>query len=190
MKLIIAGLPIAILCSLITVSALGALHEFPDRIVVTEKALVLNGFATRFGVDGKPIYTVALYLENSTSEARRIIESDEVKRSIMLFDKPLNFSAAKKMLLEDLIVNLEPEQLSAVKPELTEFMKLAPPKGFKQGDWIQFDHLKGEGTIVTYNGTRVGSIAGSELYKALLLQWIGSRPIDRKLKQAILGVGK
>ncbi|TWC27944.1 chalcone isomerase-like protein [Pseudomonas sp. SJZ079] len=189
MKLSGVWLPLILVCALVTANAVGAPHEFPEQIVVANKVLVLNGFATRSGVDGKSVYTVALYLENSSNDANRILESDEMKRSIMLFDKPLKFSAARKMLFEDLIVNLEPEQLSAVGPEVVEFVKLAPPDGFKQGDWIQFDHFNGEGTVVTYNGTRVGLITGKALYQALLLQWIGSRPIDRKLKKAILGQG-
>lgn len=44
-------------------------------------------------------------------------------------------------------------------------MKLAPPEGFKEGDWIQFDAIPGQGTIVSLNGNTVGAVVEHELYK-------------------------
>jgi len=42
-------------------------------------------------------------------------------------------------------------------------------------------------TELSLNGSLLGTLAGSDLAKALFAIWLGSVPVDDSLKQALLG---
>ena len=56
-----------------------------------------------------------------------------------------------------------------------------------KGDVIRLDYLPGEGTQVRLNGTLKGSVSGEDFSRALLKIWLGSKPADANLKEAMLG---
>lgn len=162
--------------------------EVAREITIEGALLIINGSAIRYDTDGSPLYVAALYLENPSTNPDFIISSVQRKRGVMIFSKKLSLERAKKVLVEDLIVNLDPDEFSRVSESLAEFMKYAPRSGFGVGDMAHFDYIPNEGTVININNETVGLVPGDQLYKALLLQWIGARPISRVFKSKILGL--
>ena len=58
----------------------------------------------------------------------------------------------------------------------------------KSGTTVVIDWLPESGTRLTVNGQVKGKdIAGEDFYKALLKIWLGNKPVQDDLKQALLG---
>ena len=57
----------------------------------------------------------------------------------------------------------------------------------KAGQVIQIDYTPAEGTRILLDGASKGTIAGEPFNKALLMTWIGDRPVQESLKKAMLG---
>jgi hypothetical protein len=61
----------------------------------------------------------------------------------------------------------------------------------KEGDIVTFNYSPKDGTSVVLNGKTVGSsIGGKALYDAVLRIWLGEKPIDQDLKDAIFKSAK
>jgi len=56
----------------------------------------------------------------------------------------------------------------------------------RKTDHIDFYFLKNGQTRVTMNGRQVGRVKGLDFQKALLAVWLGDKPADGDLKQAML----
>jgi len=56
----------------------------------------------------------------------------------------------------------------------------------KKGDHITFDFLVNGQTNVVIKGKKLGSIEGVDFQRALLAVWLGNKPADSDLKQAML----
>lgn len=58
----------------------------------------------------------------------------------------------------------------------------------KRGDTINFDYAPHTGTTISINGVaRTKAIPGEDFYQAVLSIFIGNSPVDRDLKNGLLG---
>jgi hypothetical protein len=57
----------------------------------------------------------------------------------------------------------------------------------KKGGTITLDYLPGTGTRITVNGEEKITIKGEEFFQAMLRIWIGKKPVDGGLRNAMLG---
>ncbi len=58
----------------------------------------------------------------------------------------------------------------------------------KRGDTINFDYAPDAGTTISINGVaRTKAIPGEDFYQAVLSIFIGNSPVDRELKNGLLG---
>jgi hypothetical protein len=60
----------------------------------------------------------------------------------------------------------------------------------KKGGVVYLDYLPGTGTRVTVNGEVKITIKGEEFFQSLLRIWIGKKPVDGRLRDAMLGGGE
>ena len=81
--------------------------------------------------------------------------------------------------------NSSAKELKALQERINQFNSLFTT--VHTGDEIRLDYLPGKGTQVSLNGTLKGSVPGEDFSKALLKIWLGSKPADGKLKDAMLG---
>jgi hypothetical protein len=79
--------------------------------------------------------------------------------------------------------------MSALKERLKLFSDAMLSVGeAKSGTRVLIDWLPESGTQLTVNNQVKGKdIAGEDFYKALLRIWLGNKPIQDDLKQALLG---
>ena len=151
----------------------------------SDRPLPLNGAGVRekFFMD---IYVGALYLETKTNDAATAIDSPGPKRVLMHFV----YSEVSREKLADawqegFASNSDQQSLPALKPRIDQFAELF--QDAKEGDVYALDFLPGEGTRVSLNGTRLGTIEGEDFNRALLSVWLGDNPVTKKLKRAMLG---
>ncbi|RUE31489.1 hypothetical protein IPC1232_02125 [Pseudomonas aeruginosa] len=168
--------------------------NLPDGIsmqvseVVAGQKLDLLGTGVRSRPGGRVDYVLGLYLLDGCQSAAKVFTSQEPKSARVIFVDGMSFERGRKVMVEDIIVNVEPEMFERVSQALAQLIKAGPVEsGFPAGSWIAFNYLPGRGTVFVYNGQESQPIPGDEFYQALLMQWLGARPISRKFKQSILG---
>lgn len=160
----------------------------PDRLSVTKSdtTLVLNGSGTRekFFLD---IYIGALYLPSATSDASAILNDTGPASILMHF---LYSEVSKEKITagwqDGLEANLKATEMEAISVQLDSFNKLF--RTVHTGDVIRIDYTPARGTEVRINDELRGSIKGNDFFRALLRIWLGHRPVDKSLKQGMLGL--
>ncbi|HHH48708.1 MAG TPA: hypothetical protein ENK51_07465 [Gammaproteobacteria bacterium] len=159
--------------------------DVPEQITLANTTLTLNGAGVRskFFFD---IYVGALYLPEKTKDAETAIDMPGPKRVLMHF---LYKEVSQEKLVDGwndgFRNNHSREQFKALAPKLDAFKQLFTT--VKRGDQITLDYLPETGTRVTINGQTKGSIPGAEFHAALLRVWLGEKPADSDLREAMLG---
>jgi len=140
------------------------------------------GVRTKFFFD---IYIGALYLPAKTKDATRIIDSKLPKRISMHFLRGgighAMLAAGWKSAFEN---ELSDKAMKRLKVRLRKFNAMFG--NIDAGDQYAFDFLRDGSTVITLNGKRKGNIEGVDFQRALLGIWLGKKPDDPDLKQAML----
>jgi len=159
--------------------------DVPDSAVVAGKTLSLNGAGvrTKFFFD---IYVGALYLPAKATTAEQVLAAAGPKRITMTF---LYGEVGRDKLVDGWIAGFEKNQSKAamdrLKTRLEQFNAMFADA--RKGERFAFDFLGDGSTVVTLKGRQVGTIAGADFQRALLQVWLGGKPADKGLKQAMLG---
>ena len=99
---------------------------------------------------------------------------------------PEDFSDA---LIDGLKNNSSEAEFAAMKPRIDQFRQAIVAAGeVKSGSVVHLDYLPETGTRLAIGGKQLGKdIPGEDFYNALLRIWIGDKPIQDNLKEALLG---
>jgi hypothetical protein len=183
MKLLwMVGLILGLVTNAYAVEVAGV--QVADTANVSGQTLVLNGAGvrTKFFFD---IYIGALYLPSKTTSAQTAINSKANKRVWMYF---LYDEVSKDKLTYGWTKGFEKnsknnfEQLQARLNQFNSFFH-----DMKKGDTVAYDFNTDGTTTIIINGKSVGSILGEDFQQALLAVWLGKKPADDDLKEAMLG---
>ncbi len=158
----------------------------PETVAQPDGAVLrLNGAGVRRKFFFR-IYVGALYLPRATRDAGRILATDQPNRVWMHF---LFGHAGKGRIrggwTEGFRNNLDPGALRRLAARLATFNGWFPDLG--KGDEVILDYRPGQGTRVVIRGQEKGVIPGADFNHALLAVWLGRKPADEALKQAMLG---
>ncbi|RFA26356.1 hypothetical protein CAI21_16825 [Alkalilimnicola ehrlichii] len=158
--------------------------ELPARIELGGEELVLNGHGirSRFMVR---VYVGALYLPESASAAQTVLGMQGPKRIRLSLLRDVDPETLDEAMNEGINNNLSAEEIAALAPYIEQLNSLVDSGN--QGDDIFLDYIPGEGVRVSAAGRERGTIASEELYRALLLIWLGDKPADERLKRGMLG---
>lgn len=151
-------------------------------------SLALNGAGTRYVLFFK-VYVASLYLPQPTRDASAALAMPGPKllRLVMLRDVSGRELADK--LDTDLHANLTPARAAELAPQLSRLRNLlaARPK-MASGETIELLGLPAGGLQVRVDGKPLGEAFDTPgLFDALLRIWLGPRPADGRLKDALLG---
>jgi hypothetical protein len=161
--------------------------EVPDRATVGGETLLLNGAGvrSRFFFD---IYVGALYLPEAADDAGAVLGMAGPKRVLLHF---LYDEIEREKLVEawndGFRNNLGTTERAALAERIERFNALFG--SVRAGDEIALDFVPGEGTHVTFNGKRKGTVPGDDFARAWLRIFIGDSPADAELKQGMLSRG-
>jgi hypothetical protein len=161
------------------------------RLAAAGPELVLNGAGVRHRMAFIKVYVGALYLAAKSSDAEAIIKDPGAKRVFMhvLADEVAarDFIAS---LNNALAANHIPAELALIESRLRELKRMMDGIGtLKKGGVVVLDYLPGKGTRITVNGEEKITIKGEDFFQALLRIWIGAKPVDGRLRDAMLGGG-
>lgn len=140
------------------------------------------GIRSKFFFD---IYIAELYLEEPSTDVEKILASDGNRRMVMHF---LYKEVGKDKIVEGwnegFAANSSPETVTALQARIDSFNEMFAD--MKEGDRIELDYVPAKGTVVKVTGVEKGVIEGKDFNDALLLIWLGEKPVTSKLKEQLL----
>ncbi len=162
--------------------------RFDDQTTVAGQVLELNGAGLRTRFYFK-IYTLGLYLPKKTSSADAAIAEPGVKRIRFVMKRTVPAEEMIEALEKALHANNSEADLKSLDSRLEQFKKLLLGFGkAREGSEYLLDYVPGAGTHLTVDGViRDAPIPGDDLFRALLRAWLGPRPVQGDLKEALLG---
>ncbi|HEV2008981.1 MAG TPA: chalcone isomerase family protein [Burkholderiales bacterium] len=165
--------------------------KIDDKATLTKGGaeLVLNGAGVRHKFGFMKVYIGSLYLTQRKTENEAIFADPGPKRITMHI-------LASEVTAQDLIAsmnhalaaNLVPHELALLEKRIRDLnAMMSSLKVINKGGVIQLDYIPGVGTRVTDNGADKLTIPGDDFFRALLHIWIGDKPVDGRLRDAMLG---
>jgi hypothetical protein len=159
--------------------------DVPSTITMDNEILVLNGAGIRQKLFIK-VYVGALYLKAKRTTVNDVLNDPGAKRIVMSF---LYKEVSTKKLVtgwnKGFTGNNTPEELKILQDRINQFNALFTT--VRKGDVIQLDYKSAEGTQVWINETLKGTVPGEDFFRAVLKIWLGPKPAEEDLKDALLG---
>ena len=159
--------------------------DVAESVTIENKVLVLNGAGIRKKLFIK-VYVGSLYLAAKQTTAGKILADPGAKSIVMniLYKEvsPKKFVDGWNKGFAD---NSSAIEIKALQERISQFNSLFTTS--YKGDEIRLDYLPGEGTRVRINGIVKGSVPGEDFSRALLKIWLGPKPAEADLKDAMLG---
>ncbi len=159
---------------------------------VQAQTLQLNGAGIRY-LASAPLYSAELYLNQKVATPAQAMGSPGTKqlRVVMLRDvKPTELG---DLLASGMVSNASDDELRKLIPVLFSLGEiLGEQKQLLAGDSFQITMLPDASTSINIQAkARLGAdrhvFAQPELFSLLLRMWLGERPADKGLKNALLG---
>jgi hypothetical protein len=162
--------------------------RFDDKVRLGSSDVVANGAGLRKKAFFK-VYAMALYLPEKQGEAEGVLGGKGSKRVSISLLRDLSAQQFVEALQEGIAQNHSEAEMAALKDRVRQFSEAMLSIGeAKTGTAVLIDWIPEAGTRLTVNGqVRGGDIAGEDFYRALLKIWLGSKPVQDDLKQALLG---
>lgn len=160
----------------------------PKTVEVNHQALLRNGAGIRTKAIFK-VYSAALYLEKPTISLEEIGQLSGPKRVTVTMLRNINASELGKLFAHGMEDNMDKQQFSKLIPGVMRMSEVFNRhKELKTGDQFTLDWIPQKGMVISVNGTPEPSeFIEPEFYQAMLGIWLGPKPADSRLKQALLG---
>lgn len=163
-------------------------QQFDDRIRLADTELVLNGVGFR-AVAWLKGYAAGLYIAQKASTPEAVVAVKGPKRIRMKMMVEVESKEFVKAFDKGMKRNLSEAEFAALTERMAKFdaMVNALVK-LRKGDVVDLDYLPSRGLVLSLNGVAKGeALPGEDLYAGLLKIFIGTRPVDTKLKAGLLG---
>jgi hypothetical protein len=158
--------------------------KLDDEIVVAGVPLVLNGAGLRTRLMLK-VYVAGLYVTERTTSADAVIDAKQPRRVHLVMRRAVGADTMWESFNQGIRLNASPAELAALAPRLAEVEQAFREIGeVAEGDVVDFA-ADGNGTI-RYRGRPSGPFSGADLSRALLKIWLGAKPVQSDLKEALL----
>ena len=163
-------------------------QHFEDQIRLGDTTLLLNGLGLR-GVMFIKGYVAGLYLPARSSSLAEITGNTGPKRLQLRMMRAAGAEDFVDALVGGIRKNSSAAELQQLEDRIGLLTRAIESNGpAKVGDVVNFDYLPGVGTTLSVNGKALGAaISGGDFYSAVLRIFMGDHPVDKKLKQGLLG---
>lgn len=163
--------------------------RFEDKVNLGAQELQLNGAGqrTRFFIK---VYALGLYLPEKKAQSADVLALAGAKRIDMHIVRDITAEQFSDAVLEGIRKNQSEAELAAIKTRLDDFMTaIKTDKAGRKGATITIDWLPDSAvTRLGLDGKQLGKdIPGEDFYRALLKVWLGNKPVQDNLKDALLG---
>jgi hypothetical protein len=160
--------------------------KVPESIVVDGMALQLNGAGIRTRTVFKvKVYVGALYVPSKSSDAAAIVALDQPKAVRLTLLRGVD----RKSMLDALQEGFERNSASQLAELLPKLKLLEPslPDEAKEGQVVPVTYVPGTGITFGVEGGKTVTVAGKDFADAMFRVWLGPKPVDDDLKEAMLG---
>ena len=160
--------------------------QVEERIRIGAQELQLNGAGIRSKLFIK-VYVGALYTGARMTTPEAVYEATGPRRISLHLLRDLDAQTLHEALDEGLRKNLSAAELEALKAPAGQLAALMKSIGkVREGAVVAID-FSADGLTLSLDGAPRGQVAGGAFAKALLRVWLGDKPADADLKQALLG---
>lgn len=162
--------------------------KFEDKARIGAAELQLNGAGMRSRAFFK-VYAIGLYLPEKKSATDAVLALNGAKRLHIVTLRELTAEQFADALVSSLEKNHSEAELAPLRMRVEEFRALILAlTSVGKGALVTLDYLPESGTRLSVGGQAKGKdIPGEDFYRALLKIWLGSRPAQDDLKEALLG---
>lgn len=162
--------------------------RYPAAATLGGSTLVLNGAGVRYKFVVK-VYTAGLYLARKADTPDAVLALPGPKRMHVVMQRDIDANELGKLFTRGMEDNAPKDEWSK---SIAGTLKLAEVfsarKKLLAGDTFFVDFVPGLGTTIVVNGKALNDpIKEPEFFAALLRIWLGSKPADGNLKEALLG---
>ena len=177
-------LPFLILISAFILTPINA-AKAPDSMEYQGAKLILNGEGTRVRFFMK-VYNTSLYLVSANSNAEEILSTDEAMAIRLDVTSTMVTTAAMKDALNSGVVKSTGNNIGPITEEINQLIATFN-SDVTDSDFFEFIYIPDSGTNVLKNSEYIDTIPGLEFKKAFFGIWLSNDPIQKNLKQAMLG---
>ena len=157
--------------------------NFKREVRLNDATLALRGYGLLRYMILIKAYVAAFYLpegvrsEDALTDVPKLLEIE--------YFHPIIAQDFAKATSASISQNTSLATYQGLKPKIDELNALY--RDIAPGDRYTLTYIPGRGTTLALNGRPLGTVAGSEFAAALFGIWLGSNPLDRNLKELLLG---
>lgn len=166
--------------------------KYETALDLAGQKLVLNGAGIRYKFVVK-VYTAGLYLTHKASTTQEVLAAPGPKRIHISMLREVDGNELGKLFTKGMEANAPREEfIKCINGVLKLSEVFASRKALASGDNFSVDYVPGVGSTLMLNGKQLINepIKEPEFFAALLRIWLGDKPADDGLKDALLGVKK
>ena len=167
--------------------------KLPEKIRLSKGGpdLVLNGAGVRHKLMTVQVYIGALYLPAKNKSSEAVLADTGPKRVAMhVLIEELTAKDLIASLNDAIAANHIPAEIALIETRLRDLNRVMSKIGvLKRGGVVHIDFVPGSGTRINVNGQDMLVIPGDDFFQALLRIWLGKKPVDGRLRDAMLGGG-
>ena len=161
--------------------------RFSDEAQVGGKPLVLNGAGVRYKAVFK-VYAAGVYAPHKTASVDDLLSTSTPKRLSVTMLRDIEAGELGKMFARGMEDNMERGAASRLVPGIMRMSQVfSEHKRLRAGDRFQIDWIPGTGTVLIIKGETTEPFREPEFFQTLMRIWLGSKPADWQLKEALLG---
>lgn len=162
--------------------------KLDETIKLANQELKLNGAGLRTWAVFK-VYAAGLYLPEKKKTVPEILALNGPRRIKLVLLRDVNNEELGQAFMDGLNANSDKAEKAKFVNQTVKMGEIfaSIPK-LNKGDTITNDWVPGSGMHVLVNDKRVGDVLPDiAFYNAFLRIWLGDKPVDNTLKQALLG---
>jgi hypothetical protein len=162
--------------------------RYPATISLGGSTLQLNGAGIRYRFVVK-VYTAGLYMQGKATTPEQALAATGPRRIQVHMLREIDANELGRLLTRGMQDNAPRGEFSKFIPGMLKMAELfSARKRLRAGESFSIDFIPGRGTQVLINGKPESEvITEPEFFNALLRIWIGDKPADDGLKDALLG---
>ena len=192
MRILVAACLIACIACLNTARAVeieGVKIDDKVTLAAGTPELVLNGAGVRHKFAIFKVYIGSLYLTQKKTDNEAVFADPGPKRVAMhILSEEVTARDLITSMNNALAVNLSPHELALLEKRIRDLNNMMSTiKTINKGSVVHLDYTPEAGTRVWVNGQERITIPGEDFFRGMLHIWIGNKPVDGRLRDAMLG---
>ncbi|MBS3996772.1 MAG: chalcone isomerase family protein [Hydrogenophaga sp.] len=165
--------------------------KLEERLTAHGSTLRLNGAGIRHKAVFK-VYTAGLYLTEKAATTEEVLTTKGPKRLAITMLRDIDSGEMGKLFARGMEDNMERGSFSKLIPGVMRMSQVfTDHKMLRTGETLVIDWVPDTGTVLTVKGKVEGEpFKEPEFFNALMRIWLGPKPADGQLKDALLGKPK